>query len=766
MKAHDRDLNTWYTKIQNGEIKLPRFQRHEAWDKRRVSSLLETIVNNLPLGVTLLLEVWDQEKFKSRYISTAEPSSIAKVTEHLLDGQQRLTAIWRTLHNNYEKDTYFIRFPELSKKDTRQIDEDERNGMTMIYNQPRWTRKNDESNTRYPFRCDNPTETLDRGLVPIDLFSPLVDSLNAKRRVELALDNTKPEKWDDDFEEKFEKYHKLKEEILDKIIQIRESIKYYNLPYLSLPAQTEKEIALQVFINMNTNTKPLSIYDIIVAEIEMEEGSSLHELQTELDNKYPHIWEYHPLSYLMLYTSALLQEKMPNQVGLLNMNKTQVIKNRPETESWLNRLVSFLEWQNIFDKQRLPTNAVLAVIAALYTFIPETWDKLGQDEILLKKYLWSSFFTDRYENSAASKAYADFIALKNILLGGVKKDWSKYTEKDVHVLNRIDYPLATEDELKTIGRPKWENIRGRWILAVSHLLWAYDFADWQQISREHLKKREYHHIYPFAMLEKQWINWDIALNCALITWKTNRTISDKDPMSYIMERADRVQENIVDQRLNSYLIPIKELKSNDFDLFINTRANYIKRAIDILTEGKQISIQDIVWREKEQESIEKIINWWENHHVEFKSSLRWDTKESRLNKSLEQVVLKVISSFNNADWWTLFIWVQDDWNILWLEKDYAILSWNKDEFELHLTNIIKNTFGLEFKTKNIKINFVMIDNKEICMIDITPWDKPLYIEMVDKNWQKKKKFFARSGNSSQEFDDVEDMNNYINKKFK
>jgi hypothetical protein len=31
-----------------------------------------------------------------------------KVLEHLLDGQQRLTALWRVLHNNYEDETYFV----------------------------------------------------------------------------------------------------------------------------------------------------------------------------------------------------------------------------------------------------------------------------------------------------------------------------------------------------------------------------------------------------------------------------------------------------------------------------------------------------------------------------------------------------------------------------------------------------------------------------------------------------------------------------------
>ena len=53
----------------------------------------------------------------------------------------------------------------------------------------------------------------------------------------------------------------------------------------------------------------------------------------------------------------------------------------------LRRMAAFLENEGIYDKQRLPTNAVLAVIAALYADIPETGDKRGQDELLLKKYL-------------------------------------------------------------------------------------------------------------------------------------------------------------------------------------------------------------------------------------------------------------------------------------------------------------------------------------------------------------------------------------------
>ena len=64
-KAQDRTLGVWFQNIQLGMIKLPRFQRFEAWDRGRIASFLNTIINNLPVGVTLALEVAGPEKFES-----------------------------------------------------------------------------------------------------------------------------------------------------------------------------------------------------------------------------------------------------------------------------------------------------------------------------------------------------------------------------------------------------------------------------------------------------------------------------------------------------------------------------------------------------------------------------------------------------------------------------------------------------------------------------------------------------------------------------
>ena len=63
MEARNRKIEDWYGKIQRGEIKLPRFQRWEAWDWKRIGSLMNTISQNFPLGITLVLEVGEKEQF-------------------------------------------------------------------------------------------------------------------------------------------------------------------------------------------------------------------------------------------------------------------------------------------------------------------------------------------------------------------------------------------------------------------------------------------------------------------------------------------------------------------------------------------------------------------------------------------------------------------------------------------------------------------------------------------------------------------------------
>ena len=391
-KAQDRTLGVWFQNIQQGMIKLPRFQRFEAWDRGRIASFLNTIINNLPVGVTLALEVAGAEKFESRYIATSDPAGPGTVTQHLLDGQQRLTAFWRSMHNNYEWETFFVYLPQFDRGESKSGADAE------IRCIPRWVNKHQ---LRMPRWAEEPAKCLERGLIPVSLLRPGDLSKTIEHWLDEAARPLKPLPTEDDAFAKLEKFGDFKKQLLSEITTLRERVTHFNLPYLSLPADTSKDVALQVFINMNTNSKPLSLYDIIVAEVESVAEKSLHALEASLNDKCPTARRYGNVSDLILSTSALLQEKLPNTRGMIEMDKKQLLQNWPKLERGLERMASFLDSQRVFDEARLPTNAVLAVIAAAYELIPDHGDFLAKAEKLLRRYLWSAFFTDRYENTAA-----------------------------------------------------------------------------------------------------------------------------------------------------------------------------------------------------------------------------------------------------------------------------------------------------------------------------------------------------------------------------
>lgn len=597
-KAQDRTLGVWFHHIQQGMVRLPRFQRFEAWDRGRIASFLNTIINNLPVGVTLALEVAGQEKFESRYIATSEPASAGTVTQHLLDGQQRLTAFWRSMHNNYEGETFFVYLPLFDAYW-------EAPGECMeISCVPRWLNKHQ---LRMPRWAEDPAQCFKRGLFPVSLLRPGDIAAEIDLWLNEATKPLEPADSDVDALAKYKAYTSTRDKIKAEITALRERVAHFNLPYLSLPADTTKDVALQVFINMNTNSKPLSLYDIIVAEVESVAEKSLHALEASLVDRCPMAGRYGNVSDLILSTSALLQEKLPNTRGMIEMDKKQLLANWPKLERGLERMAAFMASQGVFDEARLPTNAVLAVIAAAYELIPDHGDFLGKAETLLRRYLWSSFFSDRYENAAASRAFADFKALKALL-----KD-PNFAEADlasVPVLNRSEFPLADVDSLLVAGWPKAAGIEARAILAVTTYLGAIDFADHRTATYESIRKREYHHVFPDALLSEAEIDSYLALNCALITWKTNRIIGRKDPLEYLQERVQWADEDVVRERLRSHLISydllsqahyaglegaaFKEKVKADFVGFLRHRARLVVAAMKLLAEGKTPSL-DAVW---------------------------------------------------------------------------------------------------------------------------------------------------------------------------
>ena len=101
---------------------------------------------------------------------------------------------------------------------------------------------------------------------------------------------------------------------------------------------------------------------------------------------------------------------------------------------------------------------------------------------------------------------------------------------------------------------------------------------------------------------------NLALNCALVTWNTNRNISAKEPVAYLRERVERAPlgEDQIRGRLDSHIIPFERLNvgayadiadkearawriKSDYECFIHARAEAIHGVVKKLCSGEEWS---------------------------------------------------------------------------------------------------------------------------------------------------------------------------------
>jgi hypothetical protein len=216
----------------------------------------------------------------------------------------------------------------------------------------------------------------------------------------------------------------------------------------------------------------------------------------------------------------------------------------------------------------------------------------------------------------------------------------------------------------------------------------------------------------------------------------------------------------------------KIIFSPDTPYFPEIKKQVLKEAWDKGISDLLIVLEEILERyehelgDDDSSHIEKTVKSGnENMKLEFKSSLRWDLNNNCVNKDLEKVIIKTICAFANSLGGELFIGVSDNNTILGLEDDYKSLeNGNKDKFELHLRNLLNNEFGLTYVMTNFKISFPIVDNVEVCRIQVNPGNKPTL--MIDnKQGQKKEKFYVRSGNQSKEVEKVSEILEYASTRF-
>lgn len=146
----------------------------------------------------------------------------------------------------------------------------------------------------------------------------------------------------------------------------------------------------------------------------------------------------------------------------------------------------------------------------------------------------------------------------------------------------------------------------------------------------------------------------------------------------------------------------------------------------------------------ELRTIDELIDNDEDYAVEFKSTARWDLRETKPSKLMEDAIVKTVVAFLNTDGGTLLIGVGPDRSVVGLAHDYErVRPKNGDGFVNWLTTHLINALG-HTPVARTRARIVVHSGSEICRVDVAASPIPVWA----KTSEAESVFFVRFNNST------------------
>ena len=671
--------------IEKGHIKIPKFQRDFVWSIDKTAKLLDSILKGYPIGTFILWETKERLndiKNIGNIQLPAVPDDIK--IQYVLDGQQRITSLYAAFLG-----------AKIQKEGEKKITD-----YGEIY-------------VNLDGDIDDNEEQIVVSELPEETSITLNEVLNFNNNL-------------------FNIQEKYSPENFKKIHQYSQTFSTYDFSTIVLRKE-DIESAIEVFTRINTGGQTLTLFEIMSAktydeELKFDMQDRFQKLIKELTNcKYETISSSVILSVLGLILS---KNKECKRKIILQLDKQKII------DSWDNVISALKDSIDYFRSvYRIPVSSILPYDSLLvpfaYFFYVNKEKPKGNQIKYLEEFFWRMSLSYRYSSSSESKLAQDIKRIDEIING----NRPNYNDVKVNLNSPSDIIemsfSAGSSYCKAIlcllaySEPKDFQDNGKVILDNS----------WLKVANS----KNYHHFFPKSFLKKRNIgNENSLVNITLVGADLNkRKISAKAPSIYIN---DFFEENSdLPVSLNSHFIDgIDEfgISSDDYNVFLEKRGEAIFEALKNRIDLKNVAPQ------KENE-IKELIRLGENEYLEMKSTLRFDLREAVVNKNLEHVISKTISAFLNANGGNLIIGVDDNGNVLGLEKDMETLTKKDiDGFELHLRQIISKYLNGSFE-KYLKISFPEIENKLICLVKILKSGTPVFVSHEGKD-----SFYVRIGNSS------------------
>jgi len=722
-----KTLEEIFQDVEKGRCAVPDFQRYWTWNKKQIEELWESIFQGYYIGSLL---TWPSSEQKLGKIPIVGGSKLEDNPELILDGQQRITAVYyavkapqKNLPNTERPYEFFLNINALldPSRDSSEIIDSESSKKID-------TKGLHDTKIQYKKKIFPLTQFQNRN------YSDWLFGFYNYLKTDEGYD-------DDDAK----KYHKKLQTIFGNVWTS------YEIPIVKLPESLLLDNVATVFERINSKGTPLGIFDLLNArfiihgivlrnqwEAVKESHENLRKWFDEFKNEKVPLYIVQALA---LSRSGFLRRKT-----VLNLDELYKVSRQFDSKVFLN------DWAEMSDYveeaiTRITSTGVEGFGAVNYDFIPYTImiptiatllkeidDKPNRTSSLnkIRFWYWNNILGDRYSGSTESTVESDFKIMKKWFDGN------------------IDDPFDIE-ERNNFNTQKSNSALYKAVMCIIAKKGAFDFVRGDPPQYSNL---EDHHIFPRSKAKQFNAGEDIdsILNRTLIFDKTNQFFTNKDPSEYLNEimKTQNIDKDELQQRLSTHLISpsaFEHLMNDNFTGFIKEREKTIRE-----------EFKKLVYPETGETSFDiKELLKGEDQNVEYKQTLRWDIKTNQVNPVLEEVVMKELASFMNKDGGKILIGVDDNGVPLGLDRDYQTFKKkNSGDFQEHITNLINKNLG---KNANSCIDwgFHEIDGKEVCLGTVTPSPSPIYIKINND-----KKFYVRNNNTCQPYD-VEDAFDYISK---
>jgi len=692
--------------IEKRELILPEFQRGFVWSPTKVKEYIDSIYRSYPTGHFLIWKTYNPQEYRGD-----APQSNAKYHRLILDGQQRLTALYTVFKGEpppfFEGSNLYFRlyFNVLTPE--------------FEYWQPVKMRNNREWIEVTPFLKQGVGNFFDLGGLSEEQKSFYFKQL---------------------------KY-------LNKLDQIRN----YQYELETIPKtgeEIETDEVVRIFNLVNSSGMTLSKADLALAHIcaswpqarqELKSAhSKLNQVGFNLTSQKGRELEFWVRVLAAVATDSVLLD------GAFYKTDINAIKEAwPKTSRAAEYLVNVLRSDGyIYSSDQLTTPYVLLPLikhlSANHSF------KSDSEKWRFLHWFYAAQMWGRYSGPLETHLQKDVRALSAD---------SPPEELIANIISKAGRIRVQAGDLKGKGKTSpFFNVA----YVADCSAGAIDWFNGMKLVTDNVGAKyaiEAHHIFPVSRLYKEGgldsdNRADVAkaneiANLAFLTKEANLKVSDNLPSVYF----PRILQNYPSALAAQFVPQDPRLwEIENYDAFLEERRN-------LIAEGINKFMEDLLKLEAHvapaPKDIVDLILEGENSMVEFKSSLRWDRKLSQVNRALELAALKTIAGFLNTDGGTLLIGVDDSGQIAGIENDYKTLPKpDRDGYELHLMQLISSNIGKE-RCLNTHISYHDFDDKDVCMISVEPSPKPAYVKEGQEF-----RFYIRTGNQTQSLN-IQESHMYI-----